>query len=86
MQLNYFLFTDDMPAGQTPHTVILFAHNDLVDTVSPGDRVTVTGIYRAQPIQVNPRMRNIRSVYKTHIDVLHFRKVDQKRLYEEEDG
>ncbi|GJQ66152.1 hypothetical protein Trydic_g4214 [Trypoxylus dichotomus] len=77
---------DDMPAGQTPHTVILFAHNDLVDTVSPGDRVTVTGIYRAQPIQVNPRMRNIRSVYKTHIDVLHFRKVDQKRLYEEEDG
>ncbi|KAI4468321.1 dna replication licensing factor mcm family member [Holotrichia oblita] len=81
-----FLLTDDMPAGQTPHTVVLFAHNDLVDTVSPGDRVTVTGIYRAQPIQVNPRMRNIRSVYKTHIDVLHFRKVDQKRLYEEEDG
>ncbi|KAJ8935380.1 hypothetical protein NQ314_012791 [Rhamnusium bicolor] len=77
---------DDMPAGQTPHTVVLFAHNDLVDAVHPGDRVTVTGIYRAQPIQVNPRMRNIRSVYKTHIDVLHFRKIDQKRLYEEEDG
>lgn len=77
---------DDMPAGQTPHTVVLFAHNDLVDAVQPGDRVTVTGIYRAQPLQVNPRMRNIRSVYKTHIDVLHFRKVDIKRLYEEEDG
>ncbi|KAJ8925954.1 hypothetical protein NQ315_009807 [Exocentrus adspersus] len=77
---------DDMPAGQTPHTVVLFAHNDLVDAVQPGDRVTVTGIYRAQPIQVNPRMRNIRAVYKTHIDVLHFRKIDQKRLYEEEDG
>lgn len=27
-----------MPAGQTPHTVILFAHNDLVDAVQPGDR------------------------------------------------
>nr|XP_022904084.1 DNA replication licensing factor MCM4 [Onthophagus taurus] len=77
---------DDMPAGQTPHNIILFAHNDLVDIVSPGDRVTVTGIYRAQPLQVNPRMRNIRSVYKTHIDVLHFRKVDSKRLYEEEEG
>lgn len=77
---------DDMPAGQTPHTVALFAHNDLVDSVQPGDRVTVTGIYRAQPLQVNPRMRNLRSVYKTHIDVLHFRKVDSKRLYEEEDG
>lgn len=77
---------DDMPAGQTPHTVGLFAHNDLVDCVQPGDRVTVTGIYRAQPLQVNPRMRNIKSVYKTHIDVLHFRKVDNKRLYEEADG
>lgn len=32
-----------MPAGQTPHTVVLFAHNDLVDAVQPGDRVTVTG-------------------------------------------
>ncbi|KAG5890474.1 hypothetical protein JTB14_013416 [Gonioctena quinquepunctata] len=77
---------DDMPAGQTPHTVVLFAHNDLVDGVHPGDRVTITGIYRAQPLQVNPRMRNIRSVYKTHIDVLHYRKIDSKRLYEEEDG
>ncbi|KAF2900573.1 hypothetical protein ILUMI_05615 [Ignelater luminosus] len=77
---------DDMPAGQTPHTVVLFAHNDLVDSVQPGDRVTVTGIYRAQPLQVNPRMRNIRAVYKTHIDVLHFRKIDNKRLYEQEEG
>lgn len=32
-----------MPAGQTPHTVVLFAHNDLVDKVQPGDRVNVTG-------------------------------------------
>lgn len=32
-----------MPAGQTPHTVVLFAHNDLVDKVQPGDRVHVTG-------------------------------------------
>ncbi|CAH1110040.1 unnamed protein product [Psylliodes chrysocephalus] len=77
---------DDMPAGQTPHTVVLFAHNDLVDAVQPGDRVTVTGIYRAQPLQVMPTQRNIRAVYKTHIDVLHFRKIDNRRLYEEEDG
>lgn len=77
---------DDMPAGQTPHTVLLFAHNDLVDTVHAGDRVTVTGIYRAVPIQVNPRISNVRAVYKTHIDVVHFRKIDSKRLYEQEDG
>jgi DNA replication licensing factor MCM4 len=80
------LVADDMPAGQTPHTVVLFAHNDLVDTVQAGDRVTVTGIYRAIPIQVNPRMRNVRAVYKTHIDVVHFRKADTRRLYDQEEG
>lgn len=75
-----------MPPGQTPHTVVVYAHNDLVDAVNPGDRVTVTGVYRAASIQVNPRMRNVKSVYKTHIDVVHFRKVDNKRLYETEEG
>ncbi|XP_076470812.1 DNA replication licensing factor mcm4-like [Babylonia areolata] len=77
---------EDMPAGQTPHTVIVYAHNDLVDTVQPGDRVTVTGIYRAVPLRVNPRMRNVKSVYKTHIDVVHFRKMDAKRLKEADSG
>ena len=73
-----------MPAGQTPHTVMIFAHSDLVDKVQPGDRVTVTGIYRAVPMRANPRMRNVKSVYKTHIDVVHYRKHDSKRLSEEE--
>ncbi|EDS35571.1 DNA replication licensing factor MCM4 [Culex quinquefasciatus] len=77
---------DDMAAGQTPHNVLLLAHDDLVDKVQPGDRVTVTGIYKAMPIQENPRQRHVRSVYKTHIDVVHFRKVDDKRLYEQEEG
>lgn len=74
-----------MPAGQTPHNVILYAHNDLVDTVQPGDRVTVTGIYRATPMRVNPKQRNVKSVYRTHIDVIHFRKLDAKRLRTNED-
>ncbi|KAG0428240.1 hypothetical protein HPB47_024760 [Ixodes persulcatus] len=29
---------EDMPAGQTPHTAVIYAHNDLVDAVQPGDR------------------------------------------------
>lgn len=66
---------EDMAAGQTPHNILMFAYNDLVDRVQPGDRITVTGIYRAIPIQENPRMRTVSSVYKTHIDVVHFRKV-----------
>ncbi|XP_062501051.1 DNA replication licensing factor mcm4-A-like isoform X2 [Corticium candelabrum] len=77
---------DDMPAGQTPYTVILYAHNDLVDTVHPGDRVTVTGIYRAVPLKVQPTTRHVKSVYKTYVDVIHFRKSDTKRLYRDEEG
>ena len=78
----YVCVSEDMPAGQTPHTIIMFAHNDLVDAVQPGDRVTVTGIYRAMPLRANPRQRNVLSVYKTHIDVVHYRKMDAKRLHE----
>ncbi|KAG7247312.1 hypothetical protein CRUP_002288, partial [Coryphaenoides rupestris] len=33
---------EDMPAGQTPHTTVVYAHNDLVDKVQPGDRVNIT--------------------------------------------
>ena len=43
--------------------------------------VTVTGIYRATPMRVNPRQRNVKAVYKTYIDVIHFKKTDKKRLY-----
>lgn len=39
------------------------------------------GIYRAVPIRVNPRISNVKSVYKTHIDVIHYRKTDAKRLH-----
>ena len=72
---------DDMPAGQTPHNVVLYVHGDLVDSVQPGDRVSVTGVYRAVPHRSNPKMRNLLSVYKTHIDVVHFRKTDSDRLH-----
>lgn len=44
-------------------------------------RVTVTGIYRATPMRVNPRQRNVKAVYKTYVDVIHFKKTDKKRLY-----
>lgn len=83
--MSWFNFSEDMPAGQTPHTMVVFAHNDLVDQVQPGDRITVTGIYRATPMRANPRQRNVLSVYKTHFDVVHYRKIDLKRLHEAAD-
>ena len=46
--------------------------------------MTVTGIYRATPLRVNPRMRNVKAVYKTYIDVVHLRKTDKKKLHEQD--
>ncbi|CAG7717467.1 unnamed protein product [Allacma fusca] len=77
---------EDTPVGETPYMAMLFAHSDLVNYVQPGDRITVTGIYRAAPFRINPKMRAVRSVYKTHIDVVHYRKIDVKRLREDNDG
>lgn len=71
-----------MPAGETPCTIALYVRDDLVDSVQPGDRVQITGIYRAIPLRVNPRTRNFKSVYKTYVEALHFKKEDNKRLYE----
>ncbi|KOX68806.1 DNA replication licensing factor MCM4 [Melipona quadrifasciata] len=76
---------DEMPQGQIPHTIVLFAHNNLVDAVMPGDRVSVTGIYRAATHKPNFD-HNLQAIYKTYIDIVHFRKHDSKRLYDQEDG
>lgn len=65
---------DDMPAGQTPHSIVVHAYSDLVDAVDPGDRVVITGVYRAQAFRENPRMRTVKSVHRTYVDVLHFDK------------
>lgn len=74
---------DDMPAGQTPSTVSLIACADLVDKVNPGDRVHVTGVYRANPVRLVFFRRKVRTVYNTTIDVLHYRKVKEGRLHDE---
>ena len=55
-------------------------------TLIPPIRVTVTGIYRATPLRVNPRQRTVKAVYRTYIDVIHFRKTDANRLRGREGG
>ncbi|ROT36858.1 MCM2/3/5 family protein [Sodiomyces alkalinus F11] len=71
---------DAVPAGQTPHSVSVCVYNELVDFCKAGDRVQLTGIFRVNPVRVNPRQRTIKSVYKTYVDVLHVQKVDKKRM------
>jgi DNA replicative helicase MCM subunit Mcm2 (Cdc46/Mcm family) len=45
--------------------------------VRPGDRIEVTGVFRAVPHRANPHMRTVKSIYKTYLDVVHFRRADQ---------
>jgi len=44
------------------------------------DRIEVTGIFRSNPVRINPRQRTIKSLFKTYIDVLHIQKVDKRKL------
>ena len=49
-----------IPEGETPHAVTLFTYDDLVDGAKPGDRITVTGIYKAAPMRTSPRLRQLK--------------------------
>jgi DNA replication licensing factor MCM4 len=70
---------DSVPDGQTPHTVSLVAYDELVDCVKPGDRIVVTGIFKAMAVRANPKQRITRSIFKTYIDVLHVQSSDKNR-------
>jgi DNA replication licensing factor MCM4 len=71
---------DAVPAGQTPHSVSVWAYNELVDFCKAGDRVQVTGVFRVCPVRVNPRQRTLKSVHKTYVDAVHIQKVDKRRM------
>ncbi|KZV53364.1 hypothetical protein F511_06506 [Dorcoceras hygrometricum] len=71
---------DEIPEGGTPHTVSLLMHDKLVDTGKPGDRVEVTGIYRAMSVRIGQTQRTVKSIFKTYIDCLHVKKTDKSRV------
>ncbi|KAE8350260.1 DNA replication licensing factor MCM4 [Aspergillus coremiiformis] len=71
---------DSIPDGQTPHSVALCVYDELVDVCKAGDRVEVTGIFRCNPVRVNPRQRTQKALFKTYVDVLHVQKVDRRKM------
>ncbi|KAJ5386884.1 hypothetical protein N7509_009425 [Penicillium cosmopolitanum] len=71
---------DNVPDGQTPHSVSLCVYDELVDICKAGDRVEVTGIFRCNPMRVSARQRSQKALFKTYVDVLHVQKVDKKKM------
>lgn len=71
---------DLVPDGQTPHTVSLYVHDDLVDSCRAGDRVEICGVFRSTPSKVNVNQRVMKSLFHTFVDVVHVKKVDKRRL------
>ncbi|KAK4804677.1 hypothetical protein SAY86_004494 [Trapa natans] len=71
---------DEIPEGGTPHTVSLLLHDKLVDAAKPGDRVEITGVYRAMSVRVSPIHRTVKSLFKTYVDCLHVKKTNKSRM------
>jgi len=57
-----------VPEGETPQSVAVSVYDDLVDQVRPGDRVEVTGIYRASAVRPMRNLKSCSSVYRTYLD------------------
>ena len=77
---------DSVPQGETPQAVSLYAYDDLFDSVRPGDKVEVTGIFRAIPIRINRKKTTVKDVFRTYIDVIHFRRQVDGRYVSDLDG
>jgi DNA replication licensing factor MCM4 len=52
----------------------------MIDEVRPGDRVEITGIFKAMGIRVNPNQRKLKNVYRTYVDVITYVKTDRNRV------
>ncbi len=78
---------ENVPEGETPQNVSLIVYDDMVDCSKPGDRVEITGIYRAQPHRVTRNKRILMSIFQTYIDVVSVSSTSKNRglIMEEED-
>eukprot|EP00747_Dinoflagellata_sp_TGD_P163328 gnl/TRDRNA2_/TRDRNA2_181893_c0_seq1.p1 gnl/TRDRNA2_/TRDRNA2_181893_c0~~gnl/TRDRNA2_/TRDRNA2_181893_c0_seq1.p1 ORF type:complete len:873 (-),score=176.23 gnl/TRDRNA2_/TRDRNA2_181893_c0_seq1:54-2672(-) len=59
-----------VPEGETPQNVVICVYQDLVDQVRPGDRVEVTGIFKAAAVHPERGRRVQSSVYRTYVDAI----------------
>ncbi len=71
---------EEIPAGQMPRSIEIILTGDLVDSVRPGDRVTVIGILRVLPTAASSKGSG-KAVFELYIDA-NYIDVQQKVLEE----
>jgi hypothetical protein len=67
---------ETIPEGEIPQAVNLCVFDSLVHVLKSGDRIDVTGIYRAVSKRMNPKSRSISNIFRNYIDVIHLKKTD----------
>jgi len=67
-----------VPDGETPQNIAVVVFDDLVDQVRPGDRIEITGIYRAAPVRPIRNWKQCSSVYRTYVDAISIQ-AEQRR-------
>lgn len=76
----------NIPEGETPRSLLMYAFDTNVDACKPGDKVTVTGVFRATRMRLNPRQRAAHALFKTYIDVVHVDKEEGDKLFKQRTG
>eukprot|EP00775_Hariotina_reticulata_P002347 gene2347-2653_t len=71
----------NIPEGETPRSLLMYAFDTNVDACKPGDRITVTGVFRATRLRLNPRQRASHALFKTYLDVVHVQKEETDKLF-----
>jgi len=75
-----------IPEGETPQNVNLIVYDDMVDNCKPGDKIEITGIYRAQGLRTSKNKRILKSVFKTYVDVVSINSTHRQKFnFGEED-
>jgi len=69
-----------VPEGETPQNVVVYCFDNLVDQVRPGDRVEITGIYKAAPSRPMARLKMCNSVYRTYLDAITIASESKTRM------
>lgn len=64
--------------GLVPSSITVLATHILTDKLVPGDKVSITGIYRAVPLKLNYIHRTIKSSFKTYIEMVSYTNLSKK--------